>query len=118
MEEIGLPSSAFQGQPNVAFQGQLVQVSRTLLLERERVHCCHSAPHASPRAVCGRRTRRAAVAARDGKNGQAPVKDESEGPVLYIIDHVYPGKYSQLCAYAQLFAIFKCALTQIFTIAN
>ena len=34
MEEIGLPSS----QTSVAFQEQLVQVSCTLLLERERVH--------------------------------------------------------------------------------
>ena len=51
-------------EPSVAFQEQLVQVSRTLLLERERIHCCHSAPHASPRAVCGRYARRAAAAAR------------------------------------------------------
>ena len=36
-------------EPNVAFQGQLVQVSRTWLLERERIHCCPSALRLTPR---------------------------------------------------------------------
>ena len=65
-----------------------MQVSRTLLLERERVHCCHSAPHASPRAVCGRYTRRAAAAARR-KNGLSKRFIVSITVVLSIIEDVW-----------------------------